>query len=317
VPEIRYGIALWSQQTPWKPFQDAAEFVDRLGYDTLWTDDHLLADTGYWNQPKFEAWTTLAAWSTVTKRARLGHWVVANTFRNPGLVAKMAITVDHSSNGRAILGIGGGWFAREHDAFGIDFGATPGQRMDWFDESIGIIRALLNGETITHDGPRYRTRDLVVNPPPVQTRLPILIGGSGERKTLRTVANYADMWHTGAPGLDVVRRRVEVLEAHCAAVGRDPALIERCISPGPLMIRNDPREARRAYEEALRHNQIVVDEYLQGRDPCFGPPEAVAERLRPYLDLGFRHVIADLMSPYDRETIARLIGEVKPMLNRA
>jgi len=319
VTPIRFGIALVPQATTWPPLLEAARLVDRLGYDTLWTSDHLLADTGNPDQPIFEAWTTLAAWSTATARARLGHWVVANTFRNPGLVAKMAVTLDHASNGRAILGIGGGWFSREHDAFGIDFGASPGQRLDWFDESVGIVRALLAGETVTHDGPHYHTRELKLNPRPLQYRLPIMIGGTGERKTLRTVAKYADMWEAGDRSVDRLRHLNEVLEGHAEAVGRDSSAIERCIDKWPLVIRDEPREARRVYEEMLFNNQVVsnqneVEEYLGRQERWFGPPVEIAERLRPYLELGFRHVILGVFSPYDVETIERFIGEVKPLV---
>lgn len=315
---IRFGIALVPQQTPWPPLLEAARLVDRLGYDTLWTSDHLLADTGNPDQPIFEAWTTLAAWSTATSRAGLGHWVVANTLRNPGLLAKMAVTLDHASNGRAILGIGGGWFPREHEAFGIDFGASLGERLDWLDESVGIIRALLAGETVTHDGPHYHTRELKLNPLPLQTRLPIYIGGQGERKTLRTVAKYADMWGAGSGSVDVLRRLDEVLEGHAEAVGRNSSTIERCIDKN-IVIRDEPREARRVYEERLYNNQQVsnysdVEEHLGRYRPWFGPPERIAERLRPYLELGFRHVIVSGFSPYDLETIERLTGEVKPLL---
>ena len=126
---IRFGIALWSQQTTWQAYLDAAKLVDRLGYDTLWTNDHLISEVGPPDQPKFEAWTTLAAWATATTSSRLGHWVGTNSLRNPALVAKMATTVDHASGGRAILGLGASWFEREHRAFGVDFGRGAGERL--------------------------------------------------------------------------------------------------------------------------------------------------------------------------------------------
>ena len=126
---------------------------------------------------------------------QLGLLVGANTFRNPGLTAKLATTLDHLSDGRAILGLGGGWFEREHEAFGLDFGAGFGERLERLDEAVGLIRRLLDGERVTHDGPTYQMRDALVAPRPVQRRLPILIGGSGPRKTLLTTARYADMWN--------------------------------------------------------------------------------------------------------------------------
>jgi alkanesulfonate monooxygenase SsuD/methylene tetrahydromethanopterin reductase-like flavin-dependent oxidoreductase (luciferase family) len=307
----KFGIALWAQAATWQELLDAALLVDRLGYDTLWTSDHLLAEVGTPDQTKFEAWTTLAAWAAVTQHAGLGHWVGCNTFRNPGLVAKMAVTVDHASAGRAILGLGAGWFELEHDAFGFEFGRSPGQRLDWLDESVGILRRLFDGETVTHAGPRYQIDGLRMYPPPLRGTLPIMIGGSGEKKTLRTVAKYADMWDIGeSPDIEVAKRKLKVLATHCEAVGRDMATIERVISP-TVYIRDDERAARAAFEAALRNNRSEPDPNTR---PWLGPPEAIAEQMRPFIDLGFQHFITDLPSPFDRETIERWAGEVRPLL---
>jgi alkanesulfonate monooxygenase SsuD/methylene tetrahydromethanopterin reductase-like flavin-dependent oxidoreductase (luciferase family) len=314
MPHLRYGIALSTQQSDWPTFEATARLVDQLGYDTLLADDHLYADMGDPDQPKHEAWTALAALAPVTARVRLGHFVLANTFRNPGLVVKSAVTLDHISNGRAILGLGAGWFEAEHTAFGLDFGSGFGQRLDWMDEAAGIMRALLDGETVTHDGPRYRTQQLKINPLPIQRRLPILIGGAGEKKTLRSVARYADMWHTYTFPIDDMRRKVEALEAHCATAGRNPAEIERSLTPAMLVIRDDPAEARRVFEGVIANNKADAERYLSRREPFFGPPELIADRLRPYLDLGFSQIIGDFYPPFDRETFERLIGEVGPLL---
>jgi alkanesulfonate monooxygenase SsuD/methylene tetrahydromethanopterin reductase-like flavin-dependent oxidoreductase (luciferase family) len=142
---LRLGVLLWSQATAWAPFEAAARRVDALAYDHLWTWDHLYAIFGDPYQPIFEGWLTLAAWAKVTSRVRLGLLVGANTFRNPGLVAKEVTTLDHLSEGRAILGMGGAWFGREHAAHGIEFGSGFGERLDWLDESVGALRALLMG----------------------------------------------------------------------------------------------------------------------------------------------------------------------------
>jgi F420-dependent oxidoreductase-like protein len=309
-------VALWSQTTTWQEMLDAARKIDQLGYDSLFADDHLYADAGDPYQPKLEAWSLLAAWAVATEKVRLGHYVLANTFRNPGLVAKMATTVDHISNGRMILGMGAGWFELEHHAFGIDFGSGFGERLNWLDESVSIIRPLLAGETVSHDGPHYVTRDLRINPVPVQERLPILIGGSGERKTLRTVARYADIWHLYTPAMDVLRHKLAVLHEHCAAVGRDPAEIELAITPSATMIRDNADDARRAYADLLRHNRIDSEHELSRRAPWFGSPAQLAERMEPYIQLGFRHIIIDTPAPFDSETIERFIMDVKPLLEQ-
>src|SRR5439155_25188690 len=145
-----------------------------------------------WEQPIFEGWAALAAVAAITKRVTVGIMVGANTFRNPGLTAKHATTLDHISDGRAILGIGGAWFDREHDAFGFEFGASPGERLDWLDEAVGLLRRLLDGERVSHEGRFYTLHDALCEPRPIQPHLPILVGGSGPRKTLRIVAERAD-----------------------------------------------------------------------------------------------------------------------------
>ena len=135
--------------------------VDRLGYAHLWTWDHLYAIFGDPYQPIFEGWSLLNAWARETEQTRLGLLVGANTFRNPGLVAKNATTLDHVSDGRAILGIGGAWMELEHQAHGIDFGTGFGQRLDWLDESVGAMRRVLDGESVTSEpGGRYAFDDL-------------------------------------------------------------------------------------------------------------------------------------------------------------
>ncbi len=147
--DLKLGILLWSQAASWPEMLDAAKRVDRLGYAHLWTWDHLYAIFGDPYQSIFEGWTALAAWAMATERTRLGLLVGANTFRNPGLVAKTATTLDHISGGRAILGIGGAWMEPEHRAHGIDFGTGFGQRLDWLDESVAAIRPVLDGGSAT------------------------------------------------------------------------------------------------------------------------------------------------------------------------
>ncbi len=224
--DLKLGILLWSQAATWPEMLDAARRVDRLGYDHLWTWDHINAIFGDWDQPIFEGWSLLDAWAVATERTRLGLLVGANTFRNPGLPAKNATTLDHISGGRAILGIGGAWFEVEHEIHGIDFGSGFGQRLDWLDEAVGIMRGLLDGEVVTSKpGGHYAFAGAHQLPLPVQPHLPIMIGGSGEKKTLRTVARYADMWNAMGT-VEKMAHKIEVLRAHCADVGRDPAEIE-------------------------------------------------------------------------------------------
>jgi len=310
-PEIgvRFGAQLWSQSSGWPDYLRAGEAAESAGWDSLWTWDHLTAIQGSWDQPIFEGWMAIGALAARTSRIGVGLMVGANTFRGPGHTAKLAATLDHVSRGRAILGLGAAYMEREHAAYGIDFGASAGERLDRLDESLGVIRRLLDGERVDHDGPAYRLRDALISPLPIQPRMRILVGGSGPKKTLRIVALHADAWNTSGT-LEEVLARDAILREHCATVGRDPGSIERTAS-FPAVIRDDPAEARRAYASICGRNGI---EEIGGGPPLLGPPGAIADRLRPYIDSGFTTVIVRLPAPYDAETIAR-IGEVRAALD--
>ncbi len=313
--QVDLGILLWSQATDWPSFARTAQRVDELGYAHLWAWDHLYAIFGDPHQPILEGWMTLAAWAGVTKRTRLGLLVGANTFRNPGLVAKEAATLDHISDGRAILGIGGAWMELEHKTHGIEFGSGFGQRLDWLDESVAAMRRLLDGETVTSESGAYQFHDLRHQPPPVQKHLPIMIGGSGERKTLRTVAAYADMWNAMGT-LDTLRHKVEVLRGHCDAVGRDPAAIEMTVGCKPI-VRDTEEEARRVWEAQMEHNRTPMANVQDDVTFWVGTAEQLAEKMIGLRDLGFRAFIGEMAAPYDTETLERWIGEIKPLVDAA
>ena len=179
---------------------------------------------------------------------------------------------------------------------------------------VGAIRALLDGETVTSppDG-RYAFDELRHHPVPVQRRLPIMIGGSGEKKTLRTVAKYADMWNAMGP-VDVMARKIDVLREHCAAVGRDIAAIEFTLGV-KFTIRDSKAEADRVWEAAMAHNRTPMANVVDDSTFWNGSPEELADRLRPYIELGFTTVISEQPAPYDVETLERFIGEVKPLID--
>jgi alkanesulfonate monooxygenase SsuD/methylene tetrahydromethanopterin reductase-like flavin-dependent oxidoreductase (luciferase family) len=312
MPDLKYGVLLWNQATDWPSYIDAAKRLDKLGYDHLWAWDHLYAIFGDPYQPIFEGYTTLAATATATPRIRLGLLVGANTFRNPGLVAKIIATLDHASNGRAILGIGGAWFELEHTAHGIEFGKGFGERLTWLDESVGAMRDVLDGKSVTsRPGGHYKFVDLRHQPPPIQRHLPIMIGGSGEKKTLRTVAKYADMWNAMGD-IEKLTHKVEVLKQHCEDVGRDISEIEFTLGI-KATIRDSEKEAVKVWKAALEHNRTPLSRVADDDTFWNGTPEQLTERLAPYLELGFHTIISEQPAPYDTETLERLIGQVKPL----
>jgi alkanesulfonate monooxygenase SsuD/methylene tetrahydromethanopterin reductase-like flavin-dependent oxidoreductase (luciferase family) len=313
---VSLGINLWSQASDWPEFLAAGQAAEALGYDHLWTWDHLLPIFGDLDQPVHEGYTALAALAGATTRIRLGLFVGANTFRNPGLAVKSAVTIDHISGGRAMLGLGGAWFETEHRAFGIDFGTGFGQRLDWLAEAVPAARALLDGETVTSppDG-RYHFDRLRILPRPVQAHLPIVIGGTGERKTLRIVARWADIWNAfGTP--EELTAKDAVLRAHCADVGRDPNAIERTVGC-KVTIRSTEAEARAVVDAALDHNRTPRSQADTDHTFWTGTPEMIAETMRSYIGVGFRTFIVELPAPYDLETMEQLARVGRPMLDDA
>ena len=310
----KLGVLPWGQATDWASHEAAARRIDELGYDSLWAWDHLYAIFGDPYQPIFEGYTTLAAWAKVTSRVRLGLLVGANPLRNPGVVAKMLTTIDHASGGRAIAGMGGAWFDLEHEAAGIDFGSGFGERLDWMEETVAALEALFAGASVSSPpGSHYSLRDFRLLPPPIQRRVPIMIGGSGEKKTLRSIARHADMWNAMGP-VEFLRHKIDVLHRHCDEVGRDPAEIELTVGCKPV-IRNTAEEAQRVWEAQMAHNRTRLADVRDDDTFWNGTPAQIAELMAERKALGFHTFLAELAAPVDDETLERWIGEVVPMVD--
>jgi probable F420-dependent oxidoreductase len=212
---VRIGVQLQPQHADYSAIRRAVAEAEDLGVDVAFNWDHFYPLYGEPEGKHFECWTMLAAWAEQTSRVEIGALVTCNSYRNPELLADMARTVDHISDGRLILGIGSGWFEKDYTEYGYEFG-TAGGRLN----------------KLAEDLPRIESRWAKLNPAPLghpapsgQRKIPVLIGGGGEKKTLRLVAQHADIWHSFAD-LDTFKRKVEILRGHCADVGRDPAEIE-------------------------------------------------------------------------------------------
>lgn len=309
--EVKIGALCWNQYTDWPNLLAAGVRADKLGYSTLWTWDHLYPIVGSAEGPILEGWLTLAAWAQATQQIRIGLMVGANTFREPALTAKMATTLDHISGGRAILGIGGAWNEVEHEAYGLQFGSGPPERLRWLSEALPVMRGMLHGERPTASGPRYAVKAVRNDPPPIQARLPILIGGGGERVTLKLVARYGDANNVG-DGLANVKRKEAVLLQHCETVGRDPAEIERTVGLGTVIIRDSRAEVERLAKTIFERNGRA----RPWANQPVGTPEDVAEVMAPFVEIGYRHLIAGFPAPYDEESMTRLATEVRPLLER-
>jgi alkanesulfonate monooxygenase SsuD/methylene tetrahydromethanopterin reductase-like flavin-dependent oxidoreductase (luciferase family) len=314
--DLKLGILLWNQVASWPEMLTAARRADQLGYDHLWAWDHIYAIFGDPSQPILDGWSMLTGYAVATEHTRLGLLVGANTFRNPGLNAKNAATLDHISNGRAILGLGAAWFELEHRAHGIEFGRSPGERLDWLDEAVAACRTLLDGGEVTSaPGAHYAFDGARHQPPPIQKHLPILIGGSGEKKTLRTIAKYADMWN-GMGSAETLKRKEGILREHCDAVGRDEKAIERTVGC-KMVIRDSESDAERVWADQMAHNKTPRERWDTPDTFWAGPPNRIADEILARREYGFETVIVELPAPYDTETIERLIGEVKPLVDRS
>lgn len=219
-------FSLWpTTSQSWDDLLEVAQFAAEAGFEGLWVADHFMPPTAPADGPLLECWSTLAGLATTVPRLRLGSLVTGNTYRHPAVLANMAATVDHLSGGRVVLGLGAGWQENEHLAYGIDFSDVPG-RLARLAEACAVIRSLLDEPRASFEGRYYKLRDAPMAPKPVQSRLPLLVGGSGEKVTLRIAARWADEWNTwGTP--EVIAAKCAVLDRHCAALGRDPGEIHR------------------------------------------------------------------------------------------
>ncbi len=206
---LRVSVQLQPQHSDWPSMLRAWQEAEELGVDCIFNWDHFYPLYGEPDGPHFEALTVLAAMAQATERVELGSLVICNSYRNPEYLADAHRTLDHISGGRAILGIGAGWFQRDYDEYGYEFG-TVGTRLTALEENL----------------PRIEARLAQLNPPPLRKKLPILIGGGGVKRTLRLVARHADIWHAFGD-VDVFTEKNAILEQHCADEGRDPTAIER------------------------------------------------------------------------------------------
>ena len=300
---VRLGINLWSQASDWPSFLEAAQRADRLGYDHLWTWDHLLAIFGDPDQPIFEGYTALAALAQATERVQLGLFVGANTFRNPGLAVKSVTTIDHISGGRAIMGLGGAWFGAEHDAFGLDFGAGFGERLDWLAEAVGAARVAARRRR-GHEPARGSVRLRPPADPARRRSRPTCRSWSAAPASGRRCASSPSTPTCGTSS--GCRTSWSTRTRSCEPTAPTSGAI-RPRSSGPSAARSPsagPRPRPNASGDPCSSTTGRTLERVEG-DHTFwtGTPEQIAETMLAYRRIGFHTFIVELAAPYDVETM--------------
>ncbi len=285
---IRFGVQTGQQNTDWESLRSFWSRADDWGYDSLWCFDHFYPIfTPDPAGPCFEGWSLLSALSQNTKRARIGALVNGNTYRNPALTAKMAATLDHASGGRLNLGLGAGWFEGEHKSLGFDFKTLPG-RLQALEEACQIIKGMFTQEKTTLHGKHYEVIDAICNPKPLQKKLPLMIGGHGEKVLLKIVARHADMWNMGNADAAEMKRLISVIERHGDTVGRDTDEIEITLAMGLCY------KAPKAREEML--SQVVsmmaqTTPELARQRMIIGSKQECVDKIEGYLKAGVTHFL--------------------------
>lgn len=300
-----------------------AKDAERLEYDSIWLYDHFHTVPKIENRSVFECWTTLSALAGITEEVRLGQIVTCNSYRNPPLLAKCASVLDVISGGRLILGMGAGWYEHEYLGYGYDF-PRAAERIGMLEEAVRIIKLMWAEPVVNFIGKYYVVRGAINYPKPLQKpRPPILIGGGGEKLTLRVVAEHADIYNFGGWSLQDFERKVQVLKRHCSGVGRDPGDIELSVH-GDVIIAETEGEVRQFVQELMDEGMnrrylgggswvpVSREEFL--RDRLVGTPEQIAEQLREFVRLGATYFIPYFYKSIERGTHRLFAEEVVPLL---
>ena len=309
---IKFGVAATQAGVSWDELLSLWQELDGdSNFDHLWLMDHFVTGMGtaFGSEgPCMEGWTALAALAQATSRVRLGILVSGNTYRHPAVLAKTATTVDHISGGRLEFGIGGSWHTYEHQAFAIPFYTTR-ERLERLDEAVQVIKLLWTQPRPTFQGRYYQLDQPPYNPPNIQQpHPPIVVGGGGEKRTLRTVARYADAANvSGTP--EEVRHKYEVLEQHCREAGRDYSSIRRTIQ-APLFLNEDP-----AFQQRVVQGLISLrggSEEDARRSVLMGSLDEVKAGVQGFVDAGVQEIIVAQFPRFHRDSLLRFSREVIP-----
>ena len=308
---MRFGLFTSMGGQTWSGVLELWQHLERSGWDIACVTDHFMPNTKEREGAMLESWSTLSALAALVPRLRVGTIVLGNTYRHPAVVAKMAAQVDVISGGRLLLGMGAGWQENEHAAYGIPF-YTMKERLERLDEACEVMRSLWTKKRSDFTGRYYQLADAPLDPKPVQTPHPeLMIGGGGERVTLRIVAKHADHWNVWG-GPQVLTRKGKILDDHCAAVGRDPQTITRSVNMALLITDKKDEVAALAKTIETRMGRHAAD----ARDTCLaGTPDQIREQLQLLKAAGCGVLfIPSLFRPLPelRRDLDRFIAEIAP-----
>jgi F420-dependent oxidoreductase-like protein len=302
---MRFGF--WpNPRTNYEDTKSLALHAEATGWDGVWLADHFLPEEQELI-PVHESWITMAALARDVPRVRLGTMVTGNTYRHPAVLANMVATLDNLSGGRVVLGMGSGWQQNEHEAYGIEYG-TAGSRLRMLDEACQIFKGLFSNDYFDFDGEFYQLKHAPLEPKPCQEKLPLMIGGGGEKVTLKIAAKYADEWNVWGD-VDTLVHKMSILDQHCDSVGRDPQEIER--SAAALLFLSDDESYIKRMKSARMSMPSIIGNVSEARDVVAAYRDAgVTELIIPDFTLG----VLIGAGQEKRDLMERFITEVAPVV---
>ena len=316
------GVMIEGQEgLNWDRWRRIIRTTEDLGFESLFRSDHFFSLSGPHDRDALETFISFVLVAEESSRIRFGPLVSSMTFRHPSLLARMAAQIDLLSGGRFILGTGAGWNVPEHEAFGLPFPPVR-ERMDRLEEGIQVVRALWGNGPVSFDGRYYQLKDAECFPKPAQSPAPILVGGSGEKRTLRIVAKYADEWNAVGQTVEGYRHKNEVLLGHCDAVGRDASTIRRSMMCGFVIGRDEDgvRAHLARIGEALpmltRGNPDEVLEGVRNRGWLVGTTSEVVEQIKQREELGIQRIMLQHHAQADFDTLELIAKDVLPQVQR-
>jgi F420-dependent oxidoreductase-like protein len=302
-PKVQFGVHTGLQNTSIEELRGLWRRIEELGFDWISIWDHFYAADGTGNPHCLEAVASHAALAATTQRVLCGSLVYSAGYRHPAVLANAMATLDQLAGGRIVLGLGGGWAKQEYDVHGIPFG-TNRERLRMLDESIQCVRMLLTQDQADFDGDYFTLTGARCEPKPVQERLPIWVGGGGEKVTLRIAAAHADGWNVPFVAPDAWAHKAKVLDEHCERLGRDPASITKSANVGMAFT-----------DEELQAQFGTMAEYVKP-GVLTGSVQEMVDKVGAYANAGASWVILAMRAPFDRDGLERFAAEVLPVLNR-